>query len=89
MPEKKLATVWGRVQKPLLILPSEKDQFRSRGVDLKTQVAKWKGFCKPGIASNLSAPIPGANHEVSQPKSREWLGDTVVQFLTELEGASM
>ena len=52
-------------------------------------VARWKSFCQPGIASDLSGLIPGASHEVGQPESREWLADRILRFLGELEGVEV
>ncbi|KAH8890920.1 duf1749 domain-containing protein [Thozetella sp. PMI_491] len=82
--DEKLAISWGRLQKPVLILPSGQDQYVPSSVDVPSMVARWKTFCKPGIASELSGLIPGANHQVEQPEAREWLADRVIQFLAAL-----
>jgi len=80
----KLASFWGRFQKPVLIVPSGEDEYVDKGIDVKKNVERWTGFCAPGIASDLSDLIPGANHTVSQPESRQWLADTVIKFLRSL-----
>ena len=73
----------------MLIVPSGADQYAPEGVDMERLVGRWKGFCQPGIASNLSGLIPGASHEVAQPEAREWLANTIVRFLGELEGSEV
>lgn len=54
-------------------------------VDVDGLIAKWKSLCLPGIASDLSGRIPGANHRVEQPESEKWLVETVVNFLKSIE----
>ncbi|KAH6624815.1 hypothetical protein B0J18DRAFT_429397 [Chaetomium sp. MPI-SDFR-AT-0129] len=83
--DEKLAAIWGKVEQPVLIVPSEKDEWVSREIDVMGQVTKWKGFCKPGIASDLSGLIPGANHRVDNTEGQEWLSDRVARFLADLE----
>jgi hypothetical protein len=50
-------------------------------IDKEALIREWKALCRPGIASDLSGSIPGANHRVEQPESEQWLVDTVVKFL--------
>lgn len=81
-----MAEFWSRIQNPVLIVPSEKDEHVPEYVDFGKLVTRWKSFCRPGIASELSGLIPGANHTVDQAEGREWLADRVVKFLASLEG---
>ncbi|KAK4123458.1 DUF1749-domain-containing protein [Parathielavia appendiculata] len=85
LPDKNLVEIWGRLEQPVLILPSEKDEWVPAGVDVMGLVNKWKSFCKPGIASELSGLIPGANHGVDNETGQQWLADRVAQFLVEID----
>ncbi|KAH6849775.1 hypothetical protein B0I37DRAFT_413225 [Chaetomium sp. MPI-CAGE-AT-0009] len=85
LPDDKLAAVWGKLEQPVLIVPSEKDEFVPASIDVMGLVERWKSFCKPGIASDLSGLIPGANHRVDNDDGQEWLADRVARFLAELE----
>ncbi|KAK9414210.1 hypothetical protein SUNI508_02309 [Seiridium unicorne] len=76
---------WSRISKPLLILQSGEDEFMPPSVDKNGLVREWKTLCRPGIASDLSGSIPGANHRVEQPDSEKWLVETVVKFLGSLQ----
>lgn len=83
LPDDKVAAIWRTVKKPILIVPSEKDEFVPPGVDFEKLIVKWKSFCP--VASDLSALIPGAGHTVDPPASQDWLGERVVTFLKSLE----
>ncbi|KAH9884574.1 hypothetical protein F4778DRAFT_774588 [Xylariomycetidae sp. FL2044] len=72
---------WSRIDKPLLILHSENDEFVPRTVEKGPLIKSWMSLCRPGIASELSGIIPGASHRVEEPGAEEWLAKTVVQFL--------
>ena len=80
----RLAVIWGRLEQPVLIVPSEKDEWVPAGTDVMGLVRKWMGFCKPGIASELSGLIPGANHRVENEAGQQWLADRVARFLAEI-----
>lgn len=69
----------------MLILPSEKDEWVPAEIDMMGLVNKWKSFCKPGVASELSGLIPGANHRVDNADGQEWLADRVARFLAEVK----
>lgn len=83
LPDEKLATVWGRVKQPIMVVPSAEDQYVPETVNFEKLLAKWKSFC-PSM-SDLSALIPGANHTVDAQESQDWLGSRVVSFLKSLE----
>ncbi|KAL2256756.1 hypothetical protein VTK26DRAFT_1179 [Humicola hyalothermophila] len=83
--DEKLKTIWGRLEQPVLILPSERDEWVPETIDVAGMVSKWKSFCKPGIASELSGLIPGAKHTVDDPEGQKWLADRVAAFLAEIE----
>jgi pimeloyl-ACP methyl ester carboxylesterase len=77
----RLAAIWGKLEKPVLILPSEKDEWVPAGTNVMGLVRKWMGFCKRGIVSELSGLIPGANHRVDNEAGQQWLADRVARFL--------
>jgi hypothetical protein len=85
LPDNRVVEIWGRLEQAVLILPSEEDEWVPPGVDVKGLVNKWKSFCKPGIASDLSGLIPGANHTVRYDEGQQWLTDRVARFLVEVE----
>ncbi|KAL2135286.1 hypothetical protein VTI74DRAFT_9166 [Chaetomium olivicolor] len=85
LPDEKLEAIWGKLEVPVLIVPSEKDEWVPGWRDVPELVDKWKSFCRPGIASELSGLIPGANHRVENTDGQEWLADRVARFLAEIE----
>ncbi|KAK4157145.1 hypothetical protein C8A00DRAFT_40507 [Chaetomidium leptoderma] len=87
LPDEKLKAIWGTLKQPVLILPSEKDEWVPAGFDVMGLVERWKSFCKPGIASELSGLIPDANHRVDNDAGQQWLADRVARFLAEIEGS--
>lgn len=73
---------WGRFQKPVLALHSEKDEFIPEDVD---QVVLNKRYRDANpMVSSLSGLIPDTGHTVLQDKAREWLAAKVIEFLTTL-----
>jgi pimeloyl-ACP methyl ester carboxylesterase len=79
--DEKVEAIWGKLSQPVLILPSEKDEWVPKDIDVAGLVDRWKRFCKPGIASDLSGPIPGANHRVEDATAQQWLSRRVAAFL--------
>ncbi|KAK0669085.1 hypothetical protein QBC41DRAFT_250684 [Cercophora samala] len=77
-----LAVKFGRVDKPLLILPAEKDEMVPGLVDKQLLLDKWTAAAPRGVVSELSGLIPGADHVVSSPEARKWLSERVARFLT-------
>ncbi len=84
--DERLAAIWGKLEQRVLILPSEKDEWVPEHVDVTGMMSRWKSFCKPGIASELSGLIPGANHRVDNEDGQEWLADRIARFLAEIGG---
>ncbi|KAI8634628.1 dolichol-phosphate mannosyltransferase [Xylariaceae sp. FL1651] len=85
LPDEVAGPYWKRVDRPLLILHSGNDEFVPNSTDKQGLINRWKGLCKPGVASELSGTIPGAGHRVEEPEAEEWLGNTVVDFLRNLK----
>ncbi|KAI2637302.1 duf1749 domain-containing protein [Xylaria nigripes] len=75
------ASYWRRFDKPLLILHSGSDEYVMESVDKAGLVKSWKQLAWPGIVSELSGVIPGANHRVEDPEAEAWLCNTVIEFL--------
>ena len=76
-----MASFWSKFQKPVLLLPSAEDEHVPKSIDVRKNIDRWMRCCAPGIASELSDLIPGANHTVDQPEAQAWMTDRVVRFL--------
>ncbi|KAK0746483.1 hypothetical protein B0T18DRAFT_153136 [Schizothecium vesticola] len=81
LPDAHLATTFGRVDTPLLILPAGEDELVPATVDREELMGRWVAACREGVVSELSGFIPGAGHEVVDGKAREWLVERVMRFL--------
>ncbi|KXX74294.1 hypothetical protein MMYC01_208559 [Madurella mycetomatis] len=81
LPESRLSATFGRIDKPVLITPAENDALVPPTVDKAELLGRWVSSCRPGIASNLSGIIPGADHSVSQPEAQKLLAERVRSFL--------
>jgi hypothetical protein len=79
-----VAETWGKIGSKVLIVPSGKDEHVPGHIDVAGLVRKWISACPPGIASELSGLIPGANHRVEQAGAQHWLAGRVVGFLREV-----
>ncbi|PSR90374.1 duf1749 domain-containing protein [Coniella lustricola] len=78
-----VAVIWSSVKQPILILPSGEDEYVPPTISAEKLVAKWRSHCP--TASDLSALIPGSNHNVAPSSSQQWLSERVVSFLKTLE----
>jgi hypothetical protein len=81
----RLKEIFGRVDKPILFLPCEKDELVPPSVDRPALLDRWIEACPSGLASSLSVFVPGANHVVSDPGAWEYIAEKVVGFLGGLE----
>ncbi|KZL67865.1 esterase lipase [Colletotrichum incanum] len=72
---------FGRIDRPILFLPGEKDELVLPSVDKRELLERWCQACPVDTISGLSGNIPGADHAVSQPEAREWVGTTVRSFV--------
>ncbi|KAK4639113.1 hypothetical protein QC761_705190 [Podospora bellae-mahoneyi] len=83
--DEELKTIWGELETPVLILPSEKDEWVPfKPAQVQSTVQKWASFCKPGVVSEFSGLIPGANHRVDNTEGEKWLVERVGKFLGSL-----
>lgn len=76
-----LAQTFGRIDKPVLILPSGEDELVPPTVDKAVLLERWMSACPAGTPSPESAIIPGADHALSSTSSQEWLATRVARFL--------
>ncbi|KAK3299911.1 uncharacterized protein B0H64DRAFT_447890 [Chaetomium fimeti] len=79
-----LAATFGRVDKPMLILPAGEDEMVPPTVDRKALLGRWMAACRDGVASDLSGFIPGADHSVTGAEAQEWMAERVKAFLGRL-----
>jgi hypothetical protein len=75
---------FGRVDRPILILPAEEDELVPPFVDKKELLSRWVQACPEGTVSKLSALVPKADHEISHPEAQEQVCDSVMLFLDAL-----
>ncbi|KAK0638504.1 hypothetical protein B0T16DRAFT_338188 [Cercophora newfieldiana] len=85
LPDERLATTFGRVDKPIMFLPCGEDELVPPNVDRSGLLSRWVTMCPTGLASPLSDFVPGANHIVSSPDAWAWIAKKVVGFLEALE----
>ncbi|KAK1750766.1 hypothetical protein QBC47DRAFT_331493 [Echria macrotheca] len=87
LPPETVSRVWSQFDRPLLILVSEDDEHVPPHVNQGALLDKWKAACRPGIVSERSGLIPGADHEVSEPaEAIMWLANRVWSFLRLISG---
>ena len=83
--DERLKATFGKVDKPILFLPCEKDELVPPSVDRPAILHRRMAACPAGMASGLSDFVPGANHIVASPDSWVWIAEKVVSFLESLE----
>lgn len=81
LPDAKLSAIFGRVDKPVMIMPAGEDELVPPTVDRVALLKRWTSFCRPGVVSKLSGLIPGGDHVVSQAHAQSWVSERVVAFL--------
>ncbi|CAI6082377.1 unnamed protein product [Clonostachys chloroleuca] len=81
--DEKVKGFWGRFQKPVLVLHSEKDDFVPAHID---QAALNKRYQEASpMVSQLSGLIPNTGHAVPNEDARQWLSEKVAEFLRALQ----
>jgi alpha-beta hydrolase superfamily lysophospholipase len=75
---------FGRVDRPILILPGEEDELVPSFVDKKELLSRWVQACPEGTVSKLSALVPKADHEISHPEAQERVCDSIMPFIDAL-----
>ncbi|KAF2826050.1 DUF1749-domain-containing protein [Ophiobolus disseminans] len=68
-----LARTFGKVDKPMLIMPSEKDEMVPSDVDKQKLLKRWVAAAPEGLVSGLSGLNPGADHVLTGGRRRSGL----------------
>ncbi|KAI4674742.1 uncharacterized protein J4E84_010483 [Alternaria hordeiaustralica] len=90
LPVSTLQSTFGKLDKPTLILMSEKDEMVPSTVDKDALLKKWIGTIPDGLASKQCHIIPfDADHELSGDEAMRYFIATVVRFLEGIDAASV
>ncbi|KAH6651223.1 hypothetical protein F5144DRAFT_609025 [Chaetomium tenue] len=81
LPPATLAATFGRLDKPVLILPAGDDELVPPAVDRQALLGRWVAACRPGVVSDLSGFVPGADHALVGDGAGEWVAGRVGGFL--------
>jgi hypothetical protein len=81
-----LAMTFGKLEKPTLITPSEKDEMVPTTVDREGLLRRWIAAAPEGMVSGLSGMNPGADHGLSEEGAQKWFAERVMKFLQSLAG---
>ncbi|RYN42628.1 hypothetical protein AA0113_g6679 [Alternaria arborescens] len=84
LPTSALQFTFGRLDKPMLILMSEKDEMVPLTVDKELLLGRWVKAIPEGLASEQSQIITTADHELSEERVARYFVGLVVEFLKEL-----
>jgi hypothetical protein len=84
LPTSALQFTFGRLDKPMLILMSEKDEMVPLTVDKELLLGRWVKAIPEGLASEQSQIITTADHELSEKRVARYFVGLVVEFLKEL-----
>jgi hypothetical protein len=68
----------------VLVLPSAEEEHIPKSINMRELMERWSGFCQPGIMSDLSALVPGANHSIDDTEAQQWFCRCVASFLATL-----
>ncbi|KAK4161096.1 UPF0613 protein PB24D3.06c 1 [Cladorrhinum sp. PSN259] len=85
--DERIKELFGRVDKPLLILPAGEDEMVPPDVDRQSLLNRWIAGCNQGVVSEFSGFIPGSGHVVSEKPAMEWVAERVRKFLAQVEVA--
>ncbi|KAH6875972.1 hypothetical protein BKA58DRAFT_132402 [Alternaria rosae] len=90
LPLSTLQSTFGTLDKPTLILMSEKDEMVPSTVDKEALLKRWVGTIPDGLASKQCQVIPfDADHELSGNEAMRYFIETVVRFLEEVDEKSV
>lgn len=70
-----------KLDRPTLIMPSEKDEMVPESVDKVALLRRWRDAAPSGVVSELSGINPGADHGLSAEEMQKWFVDRVMVFL--------
>ncbi|KAJ4984845.1 UPF0613 protein PB24D3.06c 1 [Stagonosporopsis vannaccii] len=81
----RLTGTFGRINRPILILPSANDEMMPSWFPKRALLSRWLQAAPKGLASQLSDIVPAADHTLSAVEARQWFVDRAVQFLCSLD----
>jgi len=82
--DSQLASTFGKINRPTLILPSENDEMMPSTFPKKTLLSRWLDASPGGLVSQLSDVLLEADHTLSALEARERFAERVVRFLSSL-----
>ncbi|KAJ6278950.1 hypothetical protein J3E71DRAFT_346037 [Bipolaris maydis] len=85
LPASTIGSSFGRLDKPTLIVMSEKDEMVPPAVDKEALLKKWVNAIPKGLASNQSGVLPDADHELTTDGGTRSFMDKFCKFLKDLE----
>jgi hypothetical protein len=86
LPTSTLQSTFGRLDKPTLILMSEKDEMVPPTVDKEALLQRWVDAIPEGLASEQCQVIPfDADHELSGNEVVRYFIEMVIKFLEEVD----
>ncbi|KAL1797763.1 hypothetical protein ACET3X_004369 [Alternaria dauci] len=84
LPAAALQLTFGKLDKPTLILMSEKDEMVPSTVDKESLLGRWVKAIPEDLASEQSQIITTADHELSEERVARYFVGLVVEFLEKL-----
>ncbi len=81
----RIATTFGKINRPTLIMPSENDEMMPSTFPKKELLQAWSRASQSKLVSPLSDIVPEADHTLSEFKSQRWFAERVVRFLKSLD----
>lgn len=85
LPASTLESTFGKLNKPTLVVMSEKDQMVPPTVDKEALLKKWVSAIPTGVASKHSCVLPQADHEMTTDPGYQTFMEKVYKFLKELK----
>ena len=86
LPASTIESTFGKLNKPTLIVMSEKDEMVLPTVDKKVLLKKWVNAMPKGLANKQSGVLPHAHHELTMDLGFQPFMEKVCKFLEELDG---
>lgn len=87
LPTSTIQSTFGGLDKPTLILMSEKDEMVPPTVDKKALLKRWVKAIPEGLANDRCQVIPSGDHELSEETSAKYFIELVVEFLKDVDEA--
>ncbi|EUC46257.1 hypothetical protein COCMIDRAFT_93280 [Bipolaris oryzae ATCC 44560] len=85
LPASAIESSFGRLDKPMLIVVSAKDEMVPSAVDKEALLKKWLDAMPKDLASDQSGVLPDADHELTTDVDMRSFMDRVCKFLKDLE----